>query len=255
MGGGVPGSLWVELVGFALLGLFGSAHCLGMCGPLVTLYADSVEDDDSERGPTWTVLRQQGLFNVGRTLGYGIVGAMLGAAGSTVYGIADIAAVGNLVRGFAGMLVGIVVISAGINYLTGGPPTGTVPLPSALERAVGRVQQGLTTRVDRWAAGPGILGLGAIHAALPCPLLYPAFLWAFASGSVLEGGSALAMLGLGTFPMLFAYGSAVGALPGPTRERLHRAMGAVFILLGFVPLARGLGSVGVNVPYLLVSIP
>ncbi len=37
----------IGLVVFALIGLLGGAHCLGMCGPLVTLYADRLGDDGS----------------------------------------------------------------------------------------------------------------------------------------------------------------------------------------------------------------
>gem|GEM_PF-6123565 len=41
---GQPVSLGV----FLLIGLFGGAHCLGMCGPLVTTYADRMREQADE---------------------------------------------------------------------------------------------------------------------------------------------------------------------------------------------------------------
>nr|WP_276277026.1 sulfite exporter TauE/SafE family protein [Halomicroarcula sp. SYNS111] len=46
------------LLAFVGLGLVGSVHCLGMCGPLVTTYADRLDDG----GPVSThEIRQQAL--------------------------------------------------------------------------------------------------------------------------------------------------------------------------------------------------
>jgi sulfite exporter TauE/SafE len=84
---------------------------------------------------------------------------------------------------------------------------------------------------------------------LPCPILYPVYLYALARGSPVAGAVSLALVGLGTFPTLFASGLAVGALDGiaPTnRVRLHRVLGVAFLLLGYIPLAHGLMLLGVD---------
>jgi sulfite exporter TauE/SafE len=95
--------------------------------------------------------------------------------------------------------------------------------------------------VDRWVGGPGVVGLGMLHGLLPCPLLYPAFLYAFGRGDPLVGAVSLGALGLGTFPTLFVLGTAVGSLDVGHRSLLHRALGAVFVALGAIPLWHGVG--------------
>jgi hypothetical protein len=83
---------------------------------------------------------------------------------------------------------------------------------------------------------------------MPCPILYPAFLYAFAVGSPVHGALALALLGVGTVPTLFAYGTVLGTLSPETRRRLHRVLGVLFVLLGYLPLAMGLAQFGVVLP-------
>jgi hypothetical protein len=112
-----------------------------------------------------------------------------------------------------------------------------------------RVTAALTERVDAWVGGPRILGLGVVHAFLPCPLLYPAYLYAVATGSPLAGAVSLAALGAGTFPTMLAVGTAVGAVGMDTRTRIQRVLGAAFLLLGYIPLAHGLGILGVHLPH------
>ncbi|MFB6300846.1 MAG: sulfite exporter TauE/SafE family protein [Halobacteriales archaeon] len=242
------------LVVFFLIGLLGGAHCLGMCGPLVTMYADRMETD--ERGAiSWYELRQHALFNAGRTVSYTAIGAVMGALGGVVFAATAMIAVGDLVRAGVGILIGNVVIIAGIGYLSRGTAVDVLTTVPLLGSAFNRIHGLVVARVDRWVDGLGILGLGAFHGLLPCPLLYPAFLFAFSRGSPLEGGLALLTLGLGTFPTLFAYGTAVGSLTPATSARVHRMLGAVFVVLGTIPLTEGLRLVGVPVPSIPLPMP
>ena len=89
------------LAAFVGLGLVGSVHCLGMCGPLVTTYADRLDDGGPVSGHE---IRQHALFNAGRTLSYALVGTILGAAGGVLYDVAGLARLGTVVRGAVGRL-------------------------------------------------------------------------------------------------------------------------------------------------------
>ena len=112
-----------------------------------------------------------------------------------------------------------------------------------------RVHGLLTGHVDRLAGSTGIVVLGTVHAVLPCPIIYPAYLYAFALGDPFRGGLSLAVLGLGTFPSLFAFGTVLGSLTARQRGALHRVLGVAFLGLGYVLVSHGLTLLGVDVPH------
>lgn len=231
----------VELSAFLVVGLLGGAHCLGMCGPLATTYAERASRTDRL---TLHDVRQQGLYTAGRVGAYAAVGAALGALGSAVVAGGTLLAVGDLVRGVVGALAGVVVLGIGAGYLRGQPVHQTVPDGGA----VSRVSAAVGRRADEWAGDTRIAALGAAHALLPCPLLYPAYLYAVARGSPTAGALALAALGVGTAPAMVGYATAIGTVPARYRAGLHRALGAAYLLLGLVPLLHGLSLLGAPVP-------
>ncbi|MFB6195812.1 MAG: sulfite exporter TauE/SafE family protein [Haloplanus sp.] len=234
----------VGLVVFLAIGVLGGAHCLGMCGPLVTLYADRL-GAERER-VRWIDVRQHLLFNAGRTASYAAIGALMGGLGAVLFDAAAVAAVATDVRAITGIVVGGFIVLTGAGYLVRGSVGGhAVPV---VGDAFARVYGAVTERVDAWVGGPRIVALGALHGLLPCPLLYPAFLYAFAVGSPVRGALSLAVLGLGTVPTLLAYGTAFQSLDSDRRVSLHRALGALFVVLGYLPLAHGLTLVGVDLP-------
>lgn len=237
----------IELGAFFLVGLLGGAHCLGMCGPLVTTYAG---DAGSEQGRvTLRDVRQQGLLTLGRVGTYALVGAVLGALGSATVAGGSLFAGVDLIRGVVGVAAGAVVLAVGAGYLRGRPvDPGRIPIPG-MSGAFARLAGVATERAQTWAQGPRIVILGSIHAFLPCPLLYPAYLYAFARGSPTAGALALAALGFGTAPAMVGYATVLGAVPAPVRSRLHRALGGAFLLLGLLPLLHGLALLGVPVPH------
>ena len=251
--------LGTDVLLFLAIGLLGGAHCIGMCGPLVTVYASRMRDGDGRTDGGATAgagadrhgshlttyeVRQHALFNLGRATSYTVIGAALGARGGVVLvTTATLTGAAEVVRGVVGLGVGAAVILVGVRYALGGA-TGGIHLPG-LERVTGW----LTGHVDRLANGPGIVGLGAVHGLLPCPILYPAYLYAFASGSAVSGAVALAALGVGTMPAVFLYGTVIESVDAVHRRRVHRLLGVAFVALGYVLFAHGLMSVGIHVPH------
>lgn len=242
----------VGLVVFGLIGLLGGAHCLGMCGPLVTTYSDRLraQDEQTRRNEvSLGMVRQHALFNLGRAGSYAVLGALFGFAGSLVFITPRaVTAVATDVHAIAGIVVGTVIIAMGVHYLFGrGLLGGSVSIPF-LEPVLNRVHGWLITHVDSWVGDTRIAGLGAAHGLLPCPLLYPALLYAFVQGSATGGFLALAALGLGTVPSLFIYGTLFQSLSVETRVKLHRVLGVAFLALGYIPLQHGLATLGVFLP-------
>lgn len=243
-----------DLLVFLVVGLLAGAHCLGMCGPMVSVYAERVSSATStRRDDTLTLfeVRQHALFNLGRTAGYATVGATFGLAGglffATVEGVSPLS---DGLRAATGIVVGSLIVLGGLSYLLRGRQSSVLESLPVLSGLFGYLSGLLTARIDRLATSGGIAGLGAVHAVLPCPIIYPAYLYAFAIGDPVRGGLALAVLGLGTMPTLFAYGTMLGTLSVTQRARLHRALGVAFVVLGYVPISHGLMLLGYDVPHL-----
>ena len=239
--------LGTETVGLpmlVLIGLLGGAHCIGMCGPLVVTYADRMNGD---RRLTLSDVRQHTLFNIGRTTSYALVGGLFGLAGELVFvGIGDVTGIATEIRATTGIAVGLLVVAIGLGYATGG--TGqTVPIPG-VDRLGVIVRNRLLSRVDAWVNDYRIVGLGAVHGFLPCPVLYPAYLYAFVQGTALGGAVALAALGLGTIPAVFLTGTVFDRLDVGGHKHLHRALGVAFAVLGYIPLQHGLAALGIALP-------
>ncbi len=242
-----------EVILFFVIGLLGGAHCIGMCGPLVTIYAGAMSRTDggvesaTQRQGSYlslTEVRQHMLFNLGRAASYTLIGGLMGALGGLLLiGVDQLTATADLVRGLIGVVIGAAVIAIGLNYLFGRLSVG-VHLPG-----VSLIFSRLSTHVERLANGPGILGLGAIHGLLPCPILYPAYLYAFATADPISGAIVLAALGLGTIPAVFAYGTLIESVDAVHRRRLHQLLGIAFVVLGYVLLTHGLMSLGYHVPH------
>ncbi|MWV65424.1 sulfite exporter TauE/SafE family protein [Halorubrum sp. JWXQ-INN 858] len=249
----------LSLVVFLLVGLLGGAHCLGMCGPLVTVYADRMRDDAngeaatagrSDRRNHLTVrqVRQHALFNLGRTVSYATLGAVFGFAGSLVFVTGrTVTTIARDVHAVTGLLVGAAIVAVGVRYAVR-LEFRSVPVPG-LAAASAFVTGRIVPRVDTWVGDGRIAGLGAAHGLLPCPLLYPAFLYAFVQGSAAGGAVALGVLGLGTIPAMFLVGTVFQSVSRETRLRFHRVLGVAFIALGYVPLQHGLATLGVPLPH------
>lgn len=240
----------VELGVFFVVGLLGGAHCLGMCGPLVTMYGERMTEAKaaSEGRLTTYEVRQHALFNLGRTISYATLGAAFGLAGLLFFDASAITRFEQPIRVVTGLTVGTLIVLVGVQYSLG--RQGGHDLPGS--GVFGRVYGYIGGIVDDWATGPGIVGLGLVHGLLPCPLLYPAFLYAFAAGSPIGGALALGLLGVGTFPTLFLYGTVLQSI-GPThRQRLHRVLGVAFLVMGWMLLSHSLALLGISVPHIEV---
>lgn len=244
----------VELVGFLLIGLLGGAHCIGMCGPLVTMYSEQLNatrESAREGFLTAYEVRQHALFNLGRTVSYAILGGLFGLLGALLFDLSSaVTTFDSVIRGGMGLLVGTFVVVVGTRYILGKHGShsfvGSGPLSGLYQRATAHIQQ--------WVDGPGIFGLGLVHGLLPCPLLYPAFLYAFARGSAVGGMLALGVLGLGTFPTVFAYGTIIQSVDARHRTRLHRLLGVVFLAMGWMLLSHALELFGIHVPHIEIPV-
>lgn len=238
----------LELSTFFVVGLLAELHCLGMCGPLVSTFAAQGNQQHPDR-ISWNRLRRHFGYHGSRIGSYALLGGVFGLLGGTLLGAEDLAEPFRLVRGSVGLVAGLLIGLYGLSYVLRG---STV---SAVDRVFGRVGG----RLFRWVksffspgrddpgSNPSELR-GSLHALLPCPILYPAFLYVLARGSATFGFLAMTTLGIGTLPLLFLHGVfSEGSLRGYP-SIVHRLLGVLLVILAYVTLSMGLRNLGVAVP-------
>jgi sulfite exporter TauE/SafE len=213
------------------------------------MYDDARPGDRSSGRVSRGAIYQHGLFNLGRTASYVLLGALFGALGGALYLTTEsLLTITNVVRGTIGVGLGCLIVVHGLGTVAGGHAgvLRRLPIPGL---AIGRLLGDASSRAREIAGGPGIVGLGPVHGLVPCPMLYAAFVYVFAVGSPAVGVAALGAFGLGTVPAVFLFGTALGSVDSVRSGRVHRLLGGAFVLLGYVLLAHGLIALGVHLPH------
>ncbi len=209
-----------------LFGLFGSAHCIGMCGPIAVALPGS-------RDLMRSYLSGRVLYNIGRTMTYTLMGAVLGLLGLGVW-LAGYQQALSVLTG-AGIVV-VTLITWNRSWIpSGGVFTG---LASHFELMMRPLMQSNSQL--------GMLAIGVVNGFLPCGLVYVALAAATATGSIYGGMAYMALFGLGTAPVMFLMAMSPGFLTGKWHLRLQKAIPWVAILVGVLLILRGLS---LGIPY------
>ena len=217
----MPAPAALDLAVVFLVGLLGSAHCVGMCGGFVVAVAHA--------GGRRRAHARQAAYFLGKTSTYAAFGALAGLAGS---------AAGVALSGFQGLLsllLGLVLVAVGLGLC------GVLRRFAGPTRVGGRVAAVLGGAVRRLVASDrlgSVFGLGAVNGLLPCGLVYGMLAKAATTGSAGLGALTLAAFGLGTVPALYAVGLFGALMPPARRLWLQRAGGALVVALGVLTLAR-----------------
>lgn len=204
-----------------LLGLAGSAHCAGMCGPLV-LTVGGWLDPRRARLPSMLV------YHMGRVLMYLLLSVVAGLAGHAL----TFGGVGRAVSVTSGLLLLIVAAGSGSRLV---PRRAGLFWSLTVTRACVAANQ--STRTHPIA---GQLLAGMVNGLLPCGLVYAAAIAAAGFGSVPGAVTFMAGFGLGTIPVLLAMSLSAATLSLPVRARLRRLTPAALVLTGALLIARGL---------------
>lgn len=214
------------VMGSALaLGLAGSLHCLGMCGPLA-LALPAPRD----AGPGRRALGRL-LYNLGRTVTYAVMGLFAGALGHAL----QLAGVQQTVS----IALGLLLLST--LFLRGHHLPGwilrTFYLP--VQRALGRIL--------KHGSPGGLFRTGLLNGLLPCGLVYAALAAAALQHGPLQGALYMALFGLGTVPLMFALSMGGLGLHAPRfRPLLNRVIPAVTLMVAVLLILRGLS---LGIPY------
>lgn len=214
------------LDGFLLLGggLLGSAHCIGMCGPIVvTIGGASAGAVDN--------LARQILHGLGRIFTYAFLGAVGGFVGlEAARRLSSALAIQPLLA----IVAGLFLCYQGARAL-GWRGLGASAAPSASACQLAGLLGGLTRQPGRTNA----LILGVLNGFLPCGLVYAFLSLAISTGDVFKGMLVMTLFGLGTLPALVLTGCGGALLAPARRHQLLRGAACLVIVTGFVALGRG----------------
>ena len=210
------------------LGLAGSLHCLGMCGPIAFVLP-------VERHRPWYQTAQIASYHFGRLFSYAAIGFLFGLFGKglVLFGWQQQLSIA------IGILMILIVIALYI-------PVNKFSLTPWVYKGIGRLKSRFGSLLKR-REPHAFLVMGLLNGLLPCGLVYMAVLGALLTGDAFSGALFMAIFGLGTVPMMtFAVYSA-GKLKGRFRIGVQRVLPILLLLFGILMVVRGLG---LDIPYL-----
>lgn len=211
------------------LGLVGSLHCAGMCGPLALALPAT---GHGVSGFFWGRL----AYNAGRVVAYCLLGLVLGLLGKTLW-------LAGLQR-WVSIALGVALLAG---LCTSRKLTAWIPTSAW----VGRLKLQMSGLLQRRSIA-ALATLGLLNGILPCGLVYVAAAGATATGDVLAGARYMFLFGLGTLPMMLAISLSRNLLPVSLRLKLNKAIPASVFLLATLLILRGMS---LGIPYLSPDLP
>jgi uncharacterized protein len=212
--------LWTAFV----VGIVGSLHCAGMCGPLALALPQA-----GHSAPAYFAGRL--AYNLGRLLTYCLLGIVFGVVGKSLF--------------FAG-IQRWVSIALGILLLAGLFASRKLTPWRPVTRLVDRLKAAMSALLRRRSL-TALAVLGLLNGLLPCGLVYVAGAGATMTGGMISGMLYMAAFGAGTVPMMLAIAVSGRLVPVSLRVKLARAIPVSVFLLAGLLILRGLA---LGIPYL-----
>ena len=205
-----------------MIGLLGSVHCIGMCGPLAFAVPSL------NPGIGYLVLDKV-LYQTGRIISYCILGALIGLIGRQLW-------MSGLQQGIS-IFTGVLIIAAAcsrIFKLSAG--RGSSLLLKPFNKMFGYA---LKHKANH-------LIIGMINGLLPCGFVYLALAGALNMGNVALSVSYMFWFGVGTAPLMLLATIGMGFTGTLVRKRINKVIPFLMLFLGCWFVLRGMN---LNIPY------
>ncbi len=241
-----------------MMGLFGSMHCVGMCGGISAALSFAI--DGGSRLKRVSILL---AYNLGRILTYGLMGLFVGwiiasafqvsmqepvhasHVGHALHGGSQANSLSNYTNTFfqnlniARLLAGLLMISMGL-YLAG----WWLGL-ARLEKLGGffwRYIQPLGKKIFPVTSVSKALLLGVVWGWLPCGLVYTSLVFSATQASPVNSSLTMLVFGVGTLPTLMVSGFFAEELKRLLQQKgLRQLVGVLIIMFGLWTAANALG--------------
>lgn len=211
-----------------LLGMLGSLHCIGMCGPIALSLPVVDTNQASKYIGTF-------LYNVGRVLTYATLGLLFGVIGQTF------AVIG--VQQFLSIFIGVLLLL--FLFIPKRFFHKQVLFPGFMQSIRQRIGVLFQTKSYR-----SLFSIGLLNGLLPCGLVYVAIAGAIATGSVLKSSIFMACFGLGTLPMMWLVAFMGTKLKLKFGLQIRKMYPLILGVMACLLILRGLG---LGIPYVSPS--
>lgn len=212
------------------LGLLGSFHCIGMCGPIAFMLP---VDRKNQTKQFFQIIS----YHLGRLTTYSFIGLIFGLLGS----------------GFE-----LFQFQQHLSIATGVLMIALVLFPTLLQKT--KISQPVTKVVFKIKNRLGkelknkrndtFFTIGFLNGFLPCGLVYMAVLGAIATHQPLTGSLYMFLFGVGTIPLMSAVVYFGNFANGIFRQKIQQLIPVLVVFIGVFFVLRGLG---LNIPYISPS--
>lgn len=211
-----------------ILGLLGSFHCVGMCGPIAFLLPVGKSSSNQK-------FFQVSLYHIGRLFAYASIGLVFGIVGHSF------AAFG--VQQQLSITIGLLMI---VVVLFPQKKLNQFQFTQPLYRLIGKVktQLGLAFKKDSYF---NFFQLGFLNGLLPCGLVYMAVFASVATANLTQSSLYMVLFGVGTIPMMTGVIYFKGFIQKVTRFNFKKVIPYAVVIIGILFVLRGLG---LGIPYI-----
>lgn len=218
----------MQFIAAFTIGLLGSLHCIGMCGPIALALP---VPGHGVGGRLWAAV----LYNVGRATTYATLGILFGTIGQAVWMI-------GLQQSFS-IILGVFILLLVAVPLIVSTFTGT---PKFYNRAIAKLQ-GAMGRQFKKHGFVSLFVIGLLNGLLPCGFVYIGLAGAAATGHWYTGSAYMALFGLGTLPVMATLVVVKNQVSLSVRRSLGKILPYAMVLIGTLFILRGMN---LGIPYL-----
>lgn len=216
------------LLSALILGLLGSFHCIGMCGPIAFMLPVN-------RNNAVTQFFQITSYHLGRLLTYSLIGLLFGFLGKGFHFFGFQQQLSIIV----GVLMILVILVPKIfNNVKG--------LSNPINRIIIKVKSALGKELKK-KGNDTFFTIGFLNGFLPCGLVYMAVFGALTTSTPLLGAFYMFLFGLGTIPLMTSVIYLGNFASVSVRQKIQKAIPYVVVCIGVLFILRGLG---LGIPYI-----
>ncbi len=216
-----------DLITPLTIGLIGSFHCIGMCGPIAV--ALPLKNNSHFARISGAI-----IYNLGRSFTYGVLGVFFGLLGQ-----------GIQLAGFqqwTSILLGVFMI---VGVLFPYFFKQKINISSIFTGYAGRLINSLRKLFSSRTYN-SLLGIGLLNGLLPCGLVYVAIAGAINTNQVISGALFMILFGLGTIPMMLIISLTGNIISAKLKAGMQKVVPYFVVLLGILFILRGLS---LGIPY------